>query len=385
MSMSPKAPFSNSLRSLSPEQVNSLIRGLLRRGYEVIGPTPRDGAIVYDRISSVNELPGGWADEQQAGKYKLKKREDAALFGYAVGPHSWKKFLFPSVSCVWSACRVDGHFRIMTDEPETAMRAFLGVRSCELHALAIQDRVFLESGYVDSAYKTRRQNLFIVAVNCAQAGGTCFCDSMGTGPQVSSGYDILLTEIFAGGDHFLLADAATPAGEELMAETPSQPATAELIAAAAAALENTSSHMGRTMPTNGLKELLYRNLENPRWDSLAERCLSCANCTLVCPTCFCTTIEDCTDLAGQRAERIRKWDSCFTADFSYIHGGSVRATPRSKFRQWMMHKLAYWTDQFGTSGCTGCGRCITWCPVGIDITEEVRAIRDSEATASISF
>jgi ferredoxin len=182
-----------------------------------------------------------------------------------------------------------------------------------------------------------------------------------------------------------LADAATPTGDEILAEISSQPATREQIAAATAAVETAASHMGRTMPTSGLKELLYRNVENPRWDALAERCLSCANCTLVCPTCFCSTVEDCTDLAGQRAERIRKWDSCFTTDFSYIHGGSVRATPRSKFRQWMMHKLAYWNDQFGTSGCTGCGRCITWCPVGIDITEEVRAIRDSEATASISL
>ena len=383
--MSPKAPFGSSVRSFSPEQISSLVDCLLRRGYEVNAPTVRDGAIVYDRIASGNELPTGWTDEQQAGKYQLKKRQDGALFGYSVGPHSWKKFLFPSVSCVWAAQTVDGHFRVMTGEPEYVSRAFLGVRACELHALAIQDKVFLENAYVDSGYKTRRENALIVAVNCTQAGGTCFCDSMGTGPRVSFGYDILLTEIFPDGEHLLLADAATPTGNEILAEISSQPATREQIAAATAAVDTAASHMGRTMPTSGLKELLYRNVENPRWDVLAERCLSCANCTLVCPTCFCSTIEDCTDLAGQQAERIRKWDSCFTTDFSYIHGGSVRATPRSKFRQWMMHKLAYWNDQFGTSGCTGCGRCITWCPVGIDITEEVRAIRDSEATASISL
>ena len=383
--MSPKAPFSSSVRSFSPEQISLLIDCLSRRGYEVIAPTLRDGAIIYDRIASGNELPEGWTDEQQAGKYQLKKRQDGALFGYSVGPHSWKKFLFPSVSLVWAAQRVDGHFRVMTEECDSVRRAFFGVRACELHALAIQDKVFLESAHVDSGYKTRRQNAFIVAVNCTQAGGTCFCDSMGTGPQVSFGYDILLTEIFPHGEHLLLADTATPIGEEILAEISWQPATKEQMAAATSAVESAATHMGRTMATSGLKELLYRNVENPRWDALAERCLSCANCTLVCPTCFCSTVEDCTDLAGQRAERIRKWDSCFTTDFSYIHGGSVRATPRSKFRQWMMHKLAYWNDQFGTSGCTGCGRCITWCPVGIDITEEVRAIRDSEATASISL
>ena len=134
-----------------------------------------------------------------------------------------------------------------------------------------------------------------------------------------------------------------------------------------------------------MQELLQGNLEHPRWDDVAERCLTCGNCTMVCPTCFCTTVEDHSDLAGRRAERKRRWDSCFTMDFSYIHGGSVRDQARSRYRQWMTHKLASWIDQFGTSGCVGCGRCITWCPVGIDITEEVardpRAANGIEETA----
>jgi sulfhydrogenase subunit beta (sulfur reductase) len=135
--------------------------------------------------------------------------------------------------------------------------------------------------------------------------------------------------------------------------------------------------MGRQMDTNGLKELLQGNPTHKQWDDVAARCLTCANCTMVCPTCFCTTVEDHTDLTGQTAERVRRWDSCFTLDFSYIHGGSVRTETKSRYRQWMTHKLASWIDQFGTSGCVGCGRCITWCPVGIDITAEVAAIRAS--------
>ena len=142
--------------------------------------------------------------------------------------------------------------------------------------------------------------------------------------------------------------------------------------------------MGREMNTDGIHDLLLANLEHPRWEEVAGRCLTCGNCTMVCPTCFCTSVEDTSDLAGVSAERSRRWDSCFTMDFSYIHGGSVRASPKSRYRQWMTHKLATWWDQFGSSGCVGCGRCITWCPVGIDITEEVRAIRaepaPSEAT-----
>ena len=136
--------------------------------------------------------------------------------------------------------------------------------------------------------------------------------------------------------------------------------------------------MGRSLDQEGLKELLYENRNHPRWDDVADRCLSCANCTMVCPTCFCTTVEDSTDLTGDTAERVRRWDSCFTMDFSYIHGGAVRKSVKSRYRQWMTHKLGTWQDQFGSSGCVGCGRCITWCPVGIDITEEVAAMRNEQ-------
>ena len=141
--------------------------------------------------------------------------------------------------------------------------------------------------------------------------------------------------------------------------------------------------MGRELDTTDIRELLYRNYEHPRWDEVAERCLACGNCTMVCPTCFCTTVEDVTDLAGEHVERHQRWDSCFTIDYSHIHGGAVRGSTRSRYRQWMTHKLATWIDQFGSSGCVGCGRCITWCPVGIDITEEARAIREraTEATS----
>ena len=133
--------------------------------------------------------------------------------------------------------------------------------------------------------------------------------------------------------------------------------------------------MGRAMDTTNIKQLLYDNPEHPQWDKVAGRCLSCANCTMACPTCFCSTVEDVSDLTGKHAERWRKWDSCFSLEFSYIHGGHVRQSTKGRYRQWMTHKLASWQDQFGTSGCVGCGRCITWCPVGIDITEEVKAIR----------
>lgn len=166
-----------------------------------------------------------------------------------------------------------------------------------------------------------------------------------------------------------------------MAEVPHREATDYERQVAEDIVAKTAQQMGRELNTDNLKNLLYQNYEHPRWEDVANRCLSCGNCTMVCPTCFCTAVEDTTDLTGESAERWRKWDSCFTLDFTHLHGGSVRVSTKSRYRQWMTHKLATWIDQFGGSGCVGCGRCITWCPVGIDITEEVAAMR---GVASIS-
>ena len=359
--------------------LDALMGALTSRGYRVIGPTVRDEAIVFDDIGGVADLPEGWTDEQDGGHYRIKRRNDAALFGYAVGPHSWKNFLHPSHLRLWQAKREGGEVRIKTAPEPTVKFAFIAARSCDLHAIAVQDKVFLGGPFVDPHYRVRRHGNFVVAVNCGQSGGTCFCASMGTGPKASLGFDLALTELLNGVEHRFLVEVGTPDGRSVLAQIPHRPAEEADCREADAVVARTAGNMGRQMRTDDIRELLLANLDHPRWDEVATRCLTCGNCTMVCPTCFCTSVEDASDLTGMLAERTRRWDSCFTMDFSYIHGGSVRASGKSRYRQWMTHKLATWFDQFGTSGCIGCGRCITWCPVGIDITEEVRAIREQPA------
>ena len=366
---------------VTPEGLEALIDTLVRRNYRVIGPTLRSGAIVYDEIGCVADLPIGWTDEQDGGHYRIKKRDDVALFGYAVGAHSWKQFLHPPKLTLFRAEKNDGGFNLVPESQASPRFAFFGVRSCELHAIAIQDRVFLSGPHVDPHYRARREGTFIVAVNCGHAGGTCFCVSMNTGPKAKAGFDLALTEIAASERHVFLIEVGTEAGAQVLAEIPHDPARVDDIAKADAIVAETAASMGRTMEVADVKDVLLRNLQHSRWDEVSDRCLTCGNCTMVCPTCFCTAVEDASDVPGQIATRSRRWDSCFTKDFSYIHGGSVRSSAKSRYRQWMTHKLAYWFDRFGTSGCVGCGRCITWCPVGIDITEEVQAIRDSEHAA----
>jgi sulfhydrogenase subunit beta (sulfur reductase) len=361
--------------TISRDSVQALLDVLVTRDFEVIGPTVRDGAIVYDRIARVADLPVGWTDRQDAGRYRLERRDDSALFGYNVGPQAWKRFLHRPVETLWTARKDQNGTTIEQGNSAAPKYAFIGVRACELHAIAVQDRVFMQGPYADPPYAARRQNAFFVAVNCGQAGGTCFCVSMQSGPKAESGFDLALTELLDDSQHEFLVEIGSAAGAEVLEQIPHRAATDGERARAATVVAQTRDQMGRRLETDGIKDLLLGNLNHPRWDDVAERCLTCGNCTMVCPTCFCTTIEDHSDLGGTSASRVRKWDSCFTLEHSFIHGGSVRSTPRSRYRQWMTHKLATWIDQFGTSGCVGCGRCITWCPVGIDITVEAAAIR----------
>lgn len=366
-------------RVVQRPDLGTLFDELRSAGYTVIGPRLGESAIVYGELEGIDDLPIGWTENQDAGEYRLERREDGALFGYTLGPDSWKKLLFPPRTTLWTSERSNGEVQYQPAEHTNPPYAFVGARGCELAAIAIQDRVFLESGFVDSTYAARRESAFVVGANCAVPGGTCFCVSMGTGPACTSGYDIVLTEIIGEDRHDFLLEAATEAGEEILTKVPGRQVTAEDHATVKAITEATSNQMGRELNTAGIKDLLYRNANSPHWEDVAQRCLACTNCTLVCPTCFCSTTEELTDIAGETAVHSRRWDSCFTLDFSAVHGVPVRDSISSRYRQWLTHKLATWIDQFGTSGCVGCGRCITWCPVGIDLTAEVEAIRTREA------
>lgn len=359
-------------------QFQQVLNALQQAGYHVVGPTRRDGAIVYDTLTQVDDLPIGWTDVQDGGTYRLVPRNDKAMFGYVVGPHSWKQFLHPPRLRLWQAQRQEHGFQIVTNTDEVPRYAFLGVRACELQAMAVQDKIFMAGAQVDPTYAARREQAFLIAINCGQAGGTCFCVSMHSGPRATQGFDLALTEVLDAEQHYFVVEVGSERGAALLQHIPHQAAQAEHLASAERIVAHTASQMGRSLDTAGIKELLYHNLEHPRWDDVAARCLACGNCTMVCPTCFCTTVEDVTDLTGEHAERWRTWDSCFTLDFSYLHGGSVRTSTRARYRHWLTHKLATWLDQFGTSGCVGCGRCITWCPVAIDLTAEVRAIRTQD-------
>lgn len=362
-------------RVLEPRAFDALLAALRVRGWTPIGPRERDGAIVLEEIEGCADLPSGRRDEQAPGHYRLRARDDDALFGFNLGPQSFKAELFPARLRLFAARREGSGFVIEADEAPPPRRAFVGVRPCELAAFAVQDRVLTGGAHVDPHYAAVREQAFVVALQCGTAAATCFCTSMGTGPRTDAGFDLALTELIGDGEHRLLVQVGSDRGREVLAELDSAPATEAHRARARAATARAAGEITRRLEREGLPALLARNLDAAHWDDVAARCLSCANCTLVCPTCFCHTVEDTSDLSGDHTERWRSWDSCFTGEHGHTHGGDVRPTIRARYRQWLTHKLGTWEAQFGTSGCTGCGRCIAWCPAGIDLVEEVAALR----------
>ena len=348
-----------------------LLAALLARKWRVIAPVIRDRAVKLDVLTHPEQLPYGWQDEQSPGRYRLSERGTGRWFDYCVGPESWKAWLHPAKRKLWSARKTPDGFEIDPETEAWPPTVFFGVWACDLAAIGIQAAVFGASGAGD--YERRRAATRIVAVNCTRSVDTCFCASAGTGPHAQSGYDLALTEL----PSRLLLEVGSEGGAELLDGIDLAPAMPADLQAARSLSDRAAGQQRRGLP-EGIESALATAQESPHWSRIAERCLSCANCTMVCPTCFCTDTFDRTDLGGDHAERWQRWDSCFSPDFSYLHGGSVRRSGASRYRQWMTHKLSYWHAQFGTSGCTGCGRCIAWCPVGIDLTAEAAAIAGEE-------
>ncbi len=373
--MSSKQAATAASAILEAEALSALIRNLRDKDYTIIGPTIHEGALVFDEIQDVADLPRGWSADHAPGRFRLRERSDDAIFSYAATAQGLKRFLHPPEVRLFRAERSNGQFEILNDSPPAARRAFVGVRPCDLAALRKLDRVLLQDRFADPVYQAGRRDSFLIAVNCAEPSGNCFCGSMMSGPAATEGFDLLLTEIVEPGLHVFLAEAGSQPGVETLAALNGAPVTKELRRKADEITRDAAARLHKRIDSEGLKEILQDAFEHPRWEQTAARCLACANCTMVCPTCFCVTVEETSDIAQRHAERWRRWDSCFTQSFSYIHGGSVRLSLKARYRQWMTHKLATWVDQFGENGCVGCGRCITWCPAGIDITEEAAAIR----------
>lgn len=365
-------------------QLSSLVAALMAQGYQCLGPAVENGAIVMRELDSPDGLPRGLQAEQAPGRYRVTQDPHNRYFAWANGPQAIKPQVFAPTESLWRVERDEaGTLGFSAVLPATPAQALIGVRACDLAALALQDAHFLREERHDAHYARRRAPLFLVAVQCAEPAATCFCASTGDGPSPTVGYDISLAELVDG----FVAVAGSSQGEAVLDALNLAPATPQQIEAARHQAETAAASQTRSLPGHSsssdgsLPDSLMSRLEHPRWDEVAARCLACGNCTAVCPTCFCHAEIDVPALSGAASQHERMWDSCFGESHGHLHGINVRPDIRSRYRQWLTHKLATWHDQFGRSGCVGCGRCIAWCPVGIDLTEEVAALTADEVKA----
>jgi ferredoxin len=366
-----KDPTSYDICYLPRQDLQRLLDALQDHGYHCTGPQVRDGTIVYDTLSHVDQLPQGIRDEQQPGHYTLHKNDESRYFAWANGPQALKPLTFKARETLWAVERNEqGRLEFRETHSNLTPTAVIGVRACDLAALRLQERIFLHDQNPDPYYAARREKLLLVAVNCSHPAATCFCASTGDGPHASHSYDLVLTELQDG----YTVQAGSDRGADIVNGLSLPLASDAQHYEAGRQQHEAVQAQSRSLPDGSLRDTLFARLDHPRWDDVAERCLSCGNCTSVCPSCFCHSEHDDADLDGAATEHVRQWDSCFSEGHSYLHGKVLRDNTRLRYRQWLTHKLGSWHDQFGSSGCVGCGRCITWCPVGIDITEEAKAI-----------
>ena len=366
-----RLPEIGSTVSIQKPDFNALLDRLKEAGFETIGPRIKNDTLVYEPIESLDQLPQGYITEQDAGRFRLVYAGHDRYFDVIPGQQSWKQFLFSSRLELFSMRKTGQSWIVKAPEPDKRSYAFVGVRGCELAAIQIQDKAFIRPDFHDPVYRARRERVFILAVDCVHPAGTCFCVSMATGPRAKDGFDLRLTEL----DDVFLISIGSELGRTIMSGVPREAASAFVMSGAERGVEQASQSMGCSLDTSDLPDLILNNLDDPEWDDVAKRCLSCGNCTQACPTCFCWDAVDQLDLTGTQTSRTRVWDSCYNPDYSYQTGGNTRPNIRSRYRQWLSHKMASWVQQYGTFGCVGCGRCITWCPAGIDLTKEIPALR----------
>ena len=360
---------------IANKNLKLLFDSLSNLGYQTIGPKVQENTIKYLPINSAEQLPWGISDEQDAGTYNLINDNPKRAFNFNTGAYALKNYVFPAEETLWQVKRDNdgkGSLEFISQDSQQKL-AILGVRSCDINALDLLDRHFLSNKkhkQVDPWYQNRRQNLLLIAVNCNKSSNSCFCSSAGTGPEVKSGFDLLIDEI----DEGFLLSSGSASGEQILAQITATSVSEQQRKTAEQRLQSAKQQQSRTIPSNNLATKIANNLTSDIWQQVAEKCLACGNCTLVCPSCFCHKHEDTPELDLSASSHIRLWESCFSDNHSMMHGHSQRATIANRYRQWLSHKFSSWHQQYDSSGCTGCGRCITWCPVGIDISQVLHQI-----------
>ena len=341
-------------------ELRKLFNTLRVRGYRVIGPKLEDGVIRLRELTSFDQIPYGWGDVQAPGTYRVVRGGS-----FRVGPDSPKRFLYPPKLELF---RIRPDWSVEYPRERFAPTAFFAIRPCDLASIAVMDRVQGTSG--DPHYLGLRGELALIVENCVEPGDTCFCATMGTGPEARDGFDVAFTRL---GDDLVVFRPGSDLGVELLSCLNLEPADDSTLRTYYEALREAEARARAPFDLSRLPDELELGLDSPVFKEVAERCFGCAGCNMICPTCFCFDVIDEPLLEGG-AVRYRVWDGCIAYSYAEVAGGNFRRDLWARYRHWVLHKFAYWVRQFGVFGCVGCGRCVTWCPAGVDLRDVIRRV-----------
>lgn len=323
--------------------IAALIDALLETHW-VFAPVEREGVLGFERLRNSDAVVLDVQNTRQAPKEVFFPRSET-LFTYQDGA-------------------------VTPVPPAQDVRVVLGIRPCDARSAVLLDKVFDGADYQDPYYVNRRRNTVLVGFACSDPLSTCFCTAVGGGPFSVEGLDLLWTDL---GERYLV-ETLTERGEALVAGHPQFRQAAQEDTSQKETIAARAGGMVGGPDVQGVRETLDTLYDDPFWDELHQKCLGCAACSYLCPTCHCFDIADERVEAGGR--RVRNWDSCQFALFTqHGSGHNPRHSGKERMRQRVMHKFNYFVENFGEIACVGCGRCVRACPVNMDIRAVIEAIR----------
>lgn len=337
---------------IKKSELNGLLDKLTEE-YRVYAPVEKGDNILFEQIGAGSEVKLGATTKKPVKEILFPQSEE--LYNYSVDAEGLK---------------------VNNKLDDTKTVAF-GIRPCDARSMMLLDNVFHNDQYQDVYYLTKRNNTIIVSLGCNEPESTCFCTSVAGGPFNTDGSDVVLTDI----GEVYVAEAVTDQGKEFLSKMGLEAADAE--AKEAVEKAKAAAVVASEVDITGIKEKLDDMFSSAYWDKLHEKCLGCAACTYLCPTCHCFDIADeAKDCSGCR---VRNWDSCMFPLFT-LHGSghNPRNSGKERWRQRLMHKFNYFVDRYNATACVGCGRCIKNCPVNLDIRQVLAEVKAQDTGSEVS-
>ncbi|MGD0276344.1 MAG: 4Fe-4S dicluster domain-containing protein [Syntrophales bacterium] len=323
-------------------------------------------------VKKISEERLVFAPVKQEGQvlFKALEKGEEPLVRYANSKNAPKNFFFPHTELMMKYTRTPKGMTFKEKGPEAPEAVLFGVRPCDARSLVLLDRLFDQEKYRDNYYIERRARITVISMACVHPPyATCFCTSVDGAPVSSDGADILITDVE---DNYLV-EFLSEKGQKYLSYFGNAAADEAAVARKEEIARQAASEIKSHIPAKEIKPILDVNFEHPFWNTIHQKCLACGTCTFLCPTCHCFDISD--EVKGADGIRIRNWDSCMFPLFTLeTSGHNPRTTQKERWRQRAMHKFKYYVDNFNAIACVGCGRCVMYCPVNIDIRKIVTDI-----------